>query len=30
MIAAVDEALADVAVTEPRLAGFAEEGVKHR
>ncbi len=30
VIAAVDDALADVAVTEPRLAGFAEEGVKHR
>jgi len=29
-IAAVDEALADVAITEPRLAGFAQEGVKHR
>jgi aryl-alcohol dehydrogenase-like predicted oxidoreductase len=30
VIAAIDEALADVAITEPRLAGFAEEGVKHR
>ena len=30
VIAAVDDALAEVAVTEPRLAGFAEEGVKHR
>ena len=30
MIAAIDEALAGVAITEPRLAGFAEEGVKHR
>jgi aryl-alcohol dehydrogenase-like predicted oxidoreductase len=30
VIAAVDEALADVAITEPRLAGFANEGVKHR
>jgi aryl-alcohol dehydrogenase-like predicted oxidoreductase len=30
LIAAVDDALADVAFTEPRLAGFAEEGVKHR
>ncbi len=30
VIAAVDDALADVAITEPRLAGFAEEGVKHR
>jgi aryl-alcohol dehydrogenase-like predicted oxidoreductase len=29
-IAAIDDALADVAITEPRLAGFAEEGVKHR
>jgi aryl-alcohol dehydrogenase-like predicted oxidoreductase len=29
-IAAIDEALADVAITEPRLAGFADEGVKHR
>ncbi len=29
-IAAVDEALAEVAITEPRLAGFANEGVKHR
>jgi aryl-alcohol dehydrogenase-like predicted oxidoreductase len=29
-IAAIDEALADVAITEPRLAGFANEGVKHR
>lgn len=29
-IAAVDEALADVAVTEPRPAAFAEPGVKHR
>jgi aryl-alcohol dehydrogenase-like predicted oxidoreductase len=29
-VAAVDEALADVAITEPRLAGFAQEGVKHR
>jgi aryl-alcohol dehydrogenase-like predicted oxidoreductase len=27
---ACDEALADVAITEPRLAGFAREGVKHR
>jgi aryl-alcohol dehydrogenase-like predicted oxidoreductase len=30
VIAAVDEALADVAITEPRLAGFADEGVKRR
>jgi aryl-alcohol dehydrogenase-like predicted oxidoreductase len=29
-IAAIDEALADVAITAPRLAGFANEGVKHR
>jgi len=29
-IAAVDEALSDVAITEPRSAGFAREGVKHR
>ena len=29
-IAAIDEALADVAITEPQLAGFANEGVKHR
>ncbi len=29
-LAAIDEALGGVAVTEPRLAGFAEEGVKHR
>lgn len=29
-IAAIDEALADVAITEPRLAGFAREGVLHR
>lgn len=29
-IAAIDDALADVAITEPRLAGFAEPGVKHR
>ena len=29
-IAAIDEALADVAITEPRPAGFAREGVKHR
>ena len=27
---AIDEALEGVAITEPRLAGFAEEGVKHR
>jgi aryl-alcohol dehydrogenase-like predicted oxidoreductase len=29
-LAAVDEALADVAVAEPRRAAFAEEGVNHR
>jgi aryl-alcohol dehydrogenase-like predicted oxidoreductase len=29
-LAAIDEALDAVAVTEPRLAGFAEAGVKHR
>jgi aryl-alcohol dehydrogenase-like predicted oxidoreductase len=29
-LAAIDEALGEVAVTEPRRAGFAEEGVKHR
>jgi aryl-alcohol dehydrogenase-like predicted oxidoreductase len=29
-IAAIDEALAGVAITAPRLAGFANEGVKHR
>ena len=27
---AIDEALQGVVITEPRLAGFAEEGVKHR
>jgi aryl-alcohol dehydrogenase-like predicted oxidoreductase len=27
---AIDEALADVVVAEPQLAGFAREGVKHR
>jgi aryl-alcohol dehydrogenase-like predicted oxidoreductase len=27
---AIDEALGDVMVTEPELAGFAESGVKHR
>src|SRR5918995_130754 len=30
VLAALDEALADVIVTEQRLAGFAKEGVKHR
>jgi aryl-alcohol dehydrogenase-like predicted oxidoreductase len=29
-LAAIDEALGGVALTEPRLANFAEEGVKHR
>ena len=29
-LAAIDEALGEVAVTEPRRANFAEEGVKHR
>ncbi|HEX2129216.1 MAG TPA: aldo/keto reductase family protein [Solirubrobacterales bacterium] len=29
-LAAIDEALAAVAITERRLAGFAREGVKHR
>jgi aryl-alcohol dehydrogenase-like predicted oxidoreductase len=28
-LAAIDEALAGVAITEPRLAAFAREGVKH-
>jgi aryl-alcohol dehydrogenase-like predicted oxidoreductase len=27
---AIDEALADVIVSEPRLANFVQEGVKHR
>ena len=30
VVAAIDEALAEVAITEPTLAGFAREGVKHR
>jgi aryl-alcohol dehydrogenase-like predicted oxidoreductase len=30
VVAAIDEALAGVAITEPTLAGFAREGVKHR
>ena len=30
VIDAIDEALGDVTVTGPRMAGFAEEGVKHR
>jgi aryl-alcohol dehydrogenase-like predicted oxidoreductase len=29
-LAAIDEALDGIAITEPRLAAFAEEGVKHR
>ncbi len=29
-VAAIDEALAEVTITEPRLGGFAKEGVKHR
>jgi aryl-alcohol dehydrogenase-like predicted oxidoreductase len=29
-LAAIDEALAPIAVTEPRLAAFAEAGVKHQ
>jgi aryl-alcohol dehydrogenase-like predicted oxidoreductase len=29
-LAAIDEALDGVAITEPQLAGFAREGVKHR
>jgi aryl-alcohol dehydrogenase-like predicted oxidoreductase len=29
-VAAVDDALAEVSIVEHRLAGFAEEGVKHR
>jgi aryl-alcohol dehydrogenase-like predicted oxidoreductase len=27
---AIDEALGDLPITEPTLAGFAKEGVKHR
>jgi aryl-alcohol dehydrogenase-like predicted oxidoreductase len=27
---AIDEALGDLPITEPRLANFAQEGVKHR
>ena len=27
---AIDEALGDVVVTDPRLANFVQEGVKHR
>ena len=30
VLEAFDEAVADVAITEPRRANFAEEGVKHR
>ena len=30
VVEAVDQALAEVAITEPALAGFAREGVKHR
>ncbi len=30
VIAAIDDALEQVSITEPVLAGFAEEGVKHR
>ena len=30
VLAAIDEALGDIVVREPRLAGFAREGVKHR
>lgn len=30
VLAKIDEALADVTITEPRPAGFAQEGVKHR
>jgi aryl-alcohol dehydrogenase-like predicted oxidoreductase len=30
VLAEIDKALEDVVITEPRLAGFAEEGVKHR
>jgi aryl-alcohol dehydrogenase-like predicted oxidoreductase len=30
VLEAIDEALAEVTVTEPRRANFAEEGVKHR
>ena len=30
VLEAIDEALADVTVTEPKLAGFVAEGVKHR
>jgi aryl-alcohol dehydrogenase-like predicted oxidoreductase len=30
VLEAIDEALADVVVSGPRLANFVEEGVKHR
>jgi aryl-alcohol dehydrogenase-like predicted oxidoreductase len=30
VLGAIDEALGDIAITEPRLAGFAKEGVLHR
>ena len=30
VLEAIDNALADVVITEPRLAGFAKEGVRHR
>jgi aryl-alcohol dehydrogenase-like predicted oxidoreductase len=30
VLEAIDEALEDVAITEPRRAGFAKEGVLHR
>jgi aryl-alcohol dehydrogenase-like predicted oxidoreductase len=30
VLAAIDGALGDVAITEPRLANFVQEGVKHR
>jgi aryl-alcohol dehydrogenase-like predicted oxidoreductase len=29
-LAAIDDALGEVAITEPRRAAFAEEGVRHR
>ena len=30
VLEAIDEALGDVVITSPQLAGFANEGVKHR
>jgi aryl-alcohol dehydrogenase-like predicted oxidoreductase len=30
VLEAIDKAVEDVVITEPRLAGFAQEGVKHR